>query len=126
MKRARYQNKLYDFKQQGYLIVYMGKSGFEAETIKPYGYAPVGKPCIDRYNWQLRKRTNAIGDLHKKSLFTLKYVYKNMSWKMMYDWYKYTLIPSLKTLCVIVMDHARFHKHKRIQKILNRHGRRVL
>ena len=37
---------------QGYPIVYMDESGFEHETIRPYGYAPIGKPCIDRYNWQ--------------------------------------------------------------------------
>ena len=30
--------------QQSYPIVYMDESGFEAETIRPYGYAPIGKP----------------------------------------------------------------------------------
>ncbi|WP_413521021.1 hypothetical protein [Psychrobacter glacincola] len=27
---------------QGYPIVYMDESGFEHETIRPYGYAPIG------------------------------------------------------------------------------------
>lgn len=44
----------------------------------------------------------------------------------MYDWCKHTLIPSLKTEFVIVMDEARFHKNKRIQKLLNRHSHRIL
>ncbi|WP_409520829.1 transposase [Psychrobacter sp.] len=35
-------------------------------------------------------------------------------------------MPNLKTKCVIVMDNARFHKSKRIQKLLNRHGHRIL
>ncbi|WP_318779531.1 transposase, partial [Psychrobacter sp. FME13] len=42
-----------------------------------------------------------------------------------YNWCKQTLIPSLKTKCVIVMDNAKFHKSKRIQKLLNRHGHRI-
>lgn len=46
--------------------MYMDESGFEAETIRPYGYAPIGKPCIDRYNWQAKKRTNVIGALYEK------------------------------------------------------------
>jgi hypothetical protein len=37
---------------QGYPIVYMDESGFECETIRPFSYAPIGKPCIDSYNWQ--------------------------------------------------------------------------
>ena len=32
----------------------MDESGFEAETIRPYGYTPIGKPCIDSYNWQAK------------------------------------------------------------------------
>ncbi|WP_201501812.1 hypothetical protein [Psychrobacter cibarius] len=40
--------------KQGYPIIYMDESGFEAETIRPYGYTPIGKPCIDRYNWQAK------------------------------------------------------------------------
>ncbi|WP_201502760.1 hypothetical protein [Psychrobacter cibarius] len=30
----------------------MDESGFEAETIRSHGYAPIGTPCIDSYNWQ--------------------------------------------------------------------------
>ena len=51
----------------------MDESGFEAETIRPYGYAPIGKPCIDSYNWQGKKRTNVIGALYEKMLFALDY-----------------------------------------------------
>ncbi len=111
---------------QGYPIVYMDESGFEAETIRPYGYSPRGKPCIDSYNWQAKKRTNVIGALYKKMLFALDYFEQNINSHIFYDWCKFTLIPSLKTKCVIVMDNARFHKSTRIQKLLNRHGNRIL
>ena len=124
----------------------MDESGFEAETIRPYGYAPIGKPCIDSYNWQGEKRTNVIGALYEKMLFALDYFEQNINDHVFYDWCKHTLMPSLKTKCVIVMDMSedkakhcfarvqgescarvtRFHKHKRIQKLLNRHGHRIL
>ena len=59
-------------------------------------------------------------------LFALDYFETNMNSCIFYDWCKQTLVPSLKTKCVIVMDNARFHKNKRIQKLLNRHGHRIL
>ena len=104
----------------------MDESGFEHETIRPYGYAPIGKPCIDSYNWQGKKRTNVIGALYQKVLFALEFIEKNVNWRVIYDWCKYKLIPSLKTKCVIVMDNASFHKNRRIAKLLNRHGHRIL
>ena len=57
----------------------MDESGFEAETIRPYGYAPIGKPCIDSYNWQGKKRTNVIGALYEKMLFALDYFETNIN-----------------------------------------------
>ena len=126
IKRAIYQNKLDIFKQQGYPIVYMDESGFEHETIRSHDYAPIGKPCIDSYNCQAKKRTNVIGALYEKMLFTLEYVEQNINSTIFYNWCKHTLIPRLKTKCVIVMDNARFHKSRCIQKLLNRHGHRIL
>ena len=104
----------------------MDESGFEHETIRPYGYAPIGKPCIDSYNWQVKKRTNVIWALYQKVLFALEFIEKNVNWRVIYDWCKYKLIPSLKTKCVIVMDNASFHQNRRIAKLLNRHGHRIL
>ncbi|MGP5417270.1 transposase [Psychrobacter faecalis] len=126
MKRAIYHSKLNSFRQQGYPIVYIYARGFEHETIRSHGYAPIGKPCIDSYNWQGKKRTNVIGALYEKMLFALDYFKHNINSRIFYEWCKHKLIPSLKTKCVIVMDNARFHKSKRIQKLLNRHGHRIL
>ena len=82
----------------------MDESGFESETIRSHGYAPIGKPCIDSYNWQGKKRTNVIGALYEKMLFALDYFETNINSSIFYNWCKQTLIPSLKTKCVIVMD----------------------
>ena len=68
LKRAKYLSKLNEYIAQGFAIVYMDESGFESETLRPFGYAPIGKPCIDSYNWQGKKRTNVIGALYKKAL----------------------------------------------------------
>ena len=82
----------------------MDESGFEAETIRSHGYAPIGIPCIDSYNWQAKKRTNVVGVLYEKMLFAIEYVEQNINSNIFYDWRKFTLIPSLKIKCVIVMD----------------------
>tara|TARA_R110002051_G_scaffold325171_1_gene426132 strand:+ start:1755 stop:2213 length:459 start_codon:yes stop_codon:yes gene_type:complete len=104
----------------------MDESGFENQTIRPFGYAPIGTPCIDSYNWQAKNRTNVIGALHGKILFALDCLKTTINSDVFYNWSKFTLIPKLKRKCVIVMDNARFHKSKRIQKLLNRHGHRIL
>ena len=119
-----YQRKLDRFTQQGYPIVYIYARGFEHETIRSHGYSLKGTPCIDSYNWQGKKRTNVIGALYEKMLFALDTFEKNINSDIFYDWCKYTLIPSLKRKCVIIMDNASFHK--RVQRLLNRHGHRLL
>ena len=63
-------------------LPYIGENGFEAEIVRPYGYAPVSKSCTDCYNWQSKERRNIIGALYKKSLFVLEYVYMNLSWEV--------------------------------------------
>lgn len=104
----------------------MDESGFEKEVIRAFGYTPLGKPCIDIYNYQKTKRTNVIGALHHKSLFAVDTFTHNINWQVVYDWFKYNVIPRLGRKSVIVMDNARFHKNKRIKKLLNRHGHRIL
>ncbi|WP_227677749.1 transposase [Psychrobacter sp. H8-1] len=32
----------------------MDESGFEHETIRSHGYAPIGKPCIDSYTGKVK------------------------------------------------------------------------
>ena len=102
----------------------MDESGFESETIRPCGYAPIGSPCIGSYNWQAKERTNVIGALYGRMLFALDCLKSNINKEVFYHWCKFTLIPKLKKKCVIVMDNATFHK--RVQKLLNRHGHRLL
>ena len=102
----------------------MDESSFESETMRPCGYAPIGSPCIGSYNWQAKERTNVIGALFGKMLFALDYLKTNINKEVFYHWCKFTLIPKLKRKCVIVMDNAAFHK--RVQKLLNRHGHRLL
>ena len=70
---------------QGYPIIYVDESGFEAENIRLHGYAPIGKPCIDHYNWQAKKRINVITALYEKVLFALYYFEKNINRYIFYD-----------------------------------------
>ena len=80
---------------QGFAIVYIYARGFEAETIRSHGYAPIGAPCIDSYNWQGKKRTNVIGALYEKMLFALDYFERNINGDIFYQWCKNTLINTM-------------------------------
>ena len=82
----------------------MDESRFEQEVIRAFGYTPVGKPCIDIYNYQKTKRTNVIGALYQKSLFAVDIFLHNINWQVVYDWFKYNVFPKLGRKCVIVMD----------------------
>ena len=125
-KTIDYLIKLKTYKANDFPIVYMDESGFEQYTLRPYGYAPIGERCLATYNWQAKKRTNVIGALYKNTLFAIDYFEQNINTDCVYDWCKNKLIPDLKRKCVIVMDNASFHKAKRIQKLLNRYGHRLL
>lgn len=124
VKRAIYLAKLDDYIAQGFAIFYMDESGFKSEMMRPSGYEPIGSPCIGNYNWQATDRTNIIGALYGQTLFALDCLKTNINKEVFYSWCKFTLIPKLKRKCVIVMDNATFHK--RVQKLLNRHGHRLL
>ena len=82
----------------------MDESGFEKEVIRAFGYTPVGKPCIDIYNYQKTKRTNVIGALYQKSLFAVDTFTQNINWQVVYNWFKYSVIPKPGRKCDIVMD----------------------
>lgn len=45
----------------------MDESGFEQKVIRDFGYRPVGKPCINTYNYQKTERTKALGRYIKKA-----------------------------------------------------------
>lgn len=104
LKRLEYQLKLEHYKRQGYPIIYMDESGFEKEVLRAFGYTLQGLPCIDKYNWQQKHKTNVIGALYQKTLFAIDYFKTNVNWKTVYHWFKDTLIPKLNRKCVIVMD----------------------
>ena len=89
-----YQLKLERYKRQGYPIIYMDESGFEKEVLRAFGYSPQGLPCIDKYNWQQKNKINVIGALYLKTLFALDSFQHNVNWKVVYNWFKETLIPS--------------------------------
>ena len=109
-------------------------------------YVLTAAHLLAHYNWQAKERTNVIGALYEKMMFTLDYVEQNINSSIFYHCCEHTLTPSLKAKFVIVMDMSedkarrclsraqgescarvtRFHKNKRIQKLLNRHGHRIL
>lgn len=118
MKQALYHN----FNQP---IVYIDESGFKQSTYRPYGYSPKGTPCIDEYNWQPNKQTNAIGAIYNHQLFAVGLYDCSINSDIFYHWVKTILLPQLPTASVIVMDNAKFHKRKDIQELIEQAGHEI-
>lgn len=71
-KQLDYLAKLTTYQEQGYPIIYMDESGFEACAYRPYGYAPMGQSSILYHNYQnSRLRVNVIGALYHNHYPTL-------------------------------------------------------
>lgn len=104
-------------------IIYIDESGFEEESPRTHGYAAIGKRCCDKgYNWQIRKRTNAIGALLGKFLVTVSLFVGSINADCFYAWTTQDLLPKLNEKSVIVMDNATFHKRKDIVQAIENKG----
>ncbi|WP_115218578.1 hypothetical protein [Suttonella indologenes] len=47
------------------------KAALNLMTTELYGYSHKGRPCLGKYNWQLKNQSNAIGAIHKNKLFAV-------------------------------------------------------
>lgn len=124
--RAQFKVSLADYHREHRAIIYLDESGFKSHDYRPYGYAPVGKPCFGTYNWQLKNQSNAIGALYKGLLFALNLFDCSIDSDVFHHWVRYTLLPELPENSVIVMDNATFHKRKDTQALISKAGHTIL
>ena len=55
-------------------LVYIDESGFAQDMPRVYGYAPAGKRCFGRHDWNTKGRINVIGALLNNQLLTVSLV----------------------------------------------------
>ncbi|MCW9717139.1 transposase [Avibacterium sp. 21-599] len=115
------------YSEAGYDVVYLDESGFEKQTFRTHGYAPVGEKCPATHNWQkMATRTNAIGAIREGNLFALRLFDCPIDSDIFYVWLTEALLPELEKPTVIVMDNAAFHKRQDIIEAVDQTEHKIL
>ena len=89
---------------------------------RSYGYASIGKQCLDKRNWHEKGRINAIGAIADFSLLTVTLFTGSINSQVFLAWITDDLLPKLPKNCVLVMDNAAFHKRQDIQQKIKESG----
>lgn len=87
-----------------------------------YGYAFKGKPCLDKYDWHNKLRTNVIGALVGTALLTTCLFRTSINSEIFHTWVKEDLLPKLPKNSVLVMDNATFHKRSDTKTLIEQSG----
>ena len=89
---------------------------------RTHGYAPVGKRCIGRHDWNAEGRINVIGALLNNKLLNANPVDGSIDADVVYAWFRHGLLPGLPGNSVVVTDNAAFHKRGDIQQAITSCG----
>jgi hypothetical protein len=89
---------------------------------RTHAYAPVGQRAHGLVNWGEKGRTNAIGACVNGKLVAASVFETTINTDVFYGWVEQDLIPSLTTKTAFIVDNATFHRHPKINDLLERHG----
>lgn len=112
-------------------IIYMDESGFQAESYRPHGWAPIGQKIYGDVSGNNRKVDNLImaqrTDRDRTVHWLAPILFQGSCTKeWVLDWFKNHLLPVLNTVSVIVLDNARFHDMEAIRQIIEPFDHKLL
>ncbi|CAK0767527.1 transposase [Gammaproteobacteria bacterium] len=121
-KRTAFQERMEVYEAEGRSIVFVDEAGFAVDMPRRNGYAPIGKRCVGKQDWNAKGRVNAIGALIGMCLVTATLFTGTINSNVFYSWITQDLLPKLPPNCVLVMDNATFHKRLNIQQSIKNAG----
>ncbi len=107
-------------------MVSIDESGFAHDMPRTHGYAPVGERGHGTQDRHARGRTNAIGALIGKALFTVGLFNTNVKGDIFTAWLRQDLISKLPKNAVLVMDNPSFHKSSDTRQAIEYAGHTAL
>jgi transposase len=125
-KREEYLNKIRDIPLEN--LIYIDESALEHDLVNANAWLPKGKNAIGEASGLRHNRTTIVAGLNKNDnniLAPLYYGGTTDSETFMF-WLEQCLLPELKPNQVIIMDNASIHKNKRIEKIIEDKGCKLL
>lgn len=123
-KREEFLNEIKDIKPAD--IVYSDEAGIDDNEVPLMGWAPLGERCYDQKKGVRKTRYNITAALNLNQLFA-PLIFEGYSNAAVYETYlEQVLIPTLKPGMVLIIDNARFHKSRKIIRIVESAGCRIL
>lgn len=123
-KREEFLNEIKDLDPAK--IVYSDEAGIDDNERPMMGWAPLGERCYDEKKGVRKTRYNITAALNQNQLFA-PFIFEGYSNAAVYETYiEKVLIPSLKPGMVLIIDNARFHKSRRVIKLVESVGCRII
>ncbi|WP_152606040.1 transposase [Acinetobacter sp. YZS-X1-1] len=77
-------------------LTYIDESGFQSDDTRSHSYNHKGTRAEGTFNWQIKNRCNAIGDLIKNKLLTVSLFNCSITTEVFEGWIEHDLLPKLK------------------------------
>ncbi len=110
----------------GYQRVYIDETSIDTYLHRPFARALKGQPVKTSISGRRYKRISIVAAQIGNKLIAPMTYENTMISRFFEAWFEKFLLPSLTSKSVIIMDNARFHRIKVLQKLAQKFGHTVL
>jgi len=107
--------------------VYVDETGCDDRLQREYGWSVRGEPCFDRRVGHASERFSVVVAWQTERGLIAPLRFSGTCHRRLFElWMRLMLFPRLRPGKVVILDNARFHRQKAVQRILRRVGCRAL
>ena len=107
--------------------MYVDETGCDDRLQREYGWSPCGEPCFDRRVGHASERYSVVSAWQPGRGLVAPLSFDGTCHHRLFElWLRVMLCPLLRAGQVVILDNARFHRQKPVQRILKRVGCRAL
>ena len=107
--------------------VYVDETGCDDRLQREYGWSMRGEPCFDRRMGHARERISVVSAWQADGGLLAPLSFSDTCHSCLFElWLRVMLCPTLRKGQVVILDNARFHRPKAVQRLLKRVGCRAL
>lgn len=105
----------------------MDETGCDDRLQRAYGWSVRGEPCFDRRAGHASERFSVVAAWQAGRGLVAPLSFDGTCHRRLFElWLRIMLCPCLRKGQVLILDNARFHRQKAVQRILKRVGCRAL
>ena len=107
--------------------MYVDETGCDDRLQREYGWSGRGEPCFDQRVGHATERFSVVAAWQPGSSLIAPLSFDGTCHRRLFElWLRVMLCPTLRKGQVVILDNARFHRQKAVQRILKRVGCRAL